>query len=555
MHGSSSTGKGASTKRSIDRVKGQTAARNWWIQHLLGSPTKQRDPQILRTLDVSQQLRSLAKCMEANKTMAIATENGSAYGKKTERHLADAQSHHAKAEKKTKSNLTRWKPKFTRAGEEYCKAAVLFHQAGNIDECKTNLLKACECFKKKRAWYSAAKTLEQAMMISLNQGDLTAVTELAWRSAALFRKAGQPDSAAQLLERASKSIEVKQPYNSELMLEKAAETVETENRPIQAASYITKLLKIALRKKDKKDAMKKARKLVELYQEAGHKPSTGRSVLGLVILLLDTGLPGEAEIVAREFGNNCTLDQNVLMEDLLDAFDQNDEAKIHKALDNKCLLTLDVEFKPYIDEISLPKSMSTLGIRPRSRSRRSFAKKSADDKKKEDTPKDNTSTTNTIASSNDEGEKKDINDPSEKTLEKKAPIYDGADLKLGDEKKDKVAAMPKTKIPQGRKLKNPLVKMKTQSDFGLRNKKSDRDQPSAYIDVTTDSIERHRPSQLPPPAVYVDVEGVDPLQPAYMGMTAEQWREFKRANAQDDIDAGFDMDGIGGGDFNDDGGF
>ena len=64
------------------------------------------------------------------------------------------------------------------------------------------------------------------------------MTELAWRSAALFRKAGQPDSAAQLLERASKALREKQPENSVLMLEKAVETVETENRPIQVGENI-----------------------------------------------------------------------------------------------------------------------------------------------------------------------------------------------------------------------------------------------------------------------------------------------------------------------------
>lgn len=444
----------------------------------------------------------------------------------------------------------------------------------------------------------------------------------------MFRKAGQPDSAAQLLERASKAIETKQPYNSELMLEKAAETVETENRPIQAASYITKLLKISLERRDKRDAIKKSRKLVELFQvrniilyrlpislrsllnisyfvqEAGHKPSTGRHVLGLVLLLLDSNLPGEAEIVAREFGNNCTLEQNVVIEDLLDAFDQNDETKvrcprqknilrlkmssllnlriiqkpnptlantearlffqIQKAMGNKCLLTLDVEFKPYIDDLSLPKEMATLGIRPRSRSRRSFAKRSSEDKKPEESAaKDNTSTTNTVASSSDETEKKELAEgkliEAGEAAQKKAPIYDGADMKLEDdekesEKKDKMADLPKSKIPTKGKQRNPLVKMKTQADFGNNTPK--KREPSAYIDVTTDSIERHRPSKLPPPAVYVDVEGVDPLQPAYMGMTVEQWREFKRANAHEEMDAGFDMGGIGGGfDDGDDGGF
>ena len=50
------------------------------------------------------------------------------------------------------------------------------------------------------------------------------------------------------------------------MLEKAAETVESENRPIQAASYTTKLLRMALDRNAKEEAAKKARKLVELYQ-------------------------------------------------------------------------------------------------------------------------------------------------------------------------------------------------------------------------------------------------------------------------------------------------
>lgn len=181
--------------------------------------------------------------------------------------IKEAREHLIKAERSTKPNLTRWKPKLATAGDEYCRAAILFYQAGEIEASKANLLKACECFKKKRAWYSAAKTLEQAMAITHKQGDLATMTELAWRSAALFRKAGQPDSAAQLLDRASKALEQKQPSNAILMLEKAAETVETENRPIQAAAYVSKMLKMILQEnKDKEDALLKARKLVELFQ-------------------------------------------------------------------------------------------------------------------------------------------------------------------------------------------------------------------------------------------------------------------------------------------------
>ncbi len=72
---------------------------------------------------------------------------------------------------------------------------------------------------------------------------------------------------------------------------------------------------------------------------------------------------------------------------------------------------------------------------------------------------------------------------------------------------------------------------------------------SAYIDVTTDSLDRHRPDNLPAPAVYMDVTGIDPIQPAYMGMTVEQARAFKRSHAADEEEAAmgsFD-DALGGG--------
>ena len=53
---------------------------------------------------------------------------------------------------------------------------------------------------------------------------------------------------------------------------------------------------------------------------------------------------------------------------------------------------------------------------------------------------------------------------------------------------------------------------------------------TAYVDVTNDRMIYHAGAgrNLPAPAPYVDVTGIDPLQPAYMGMTIEQWRAHKR---------------------------
>ena len=87
------------------------------------------------------------------------------------------------------------------------------------------------------------------------------------RAASLYRKSGHPDNAAGLLESmAGWLASVDDATGTVLFLEKAAETVETESRPFQAACYTSRLLAMALAKNDLKLAVTRARKLVFLYQ-------------------------------------------------------------------------------------------------------------------------------------------------------------------------------------------------------------------------------------------------------------------------------------------------
>jgi hypothetical protein len=60
----------------------------------------------------------------------------------------------------------------------------------------------------------------------------------------------------------------------------------------------------------------------------------------------------------------------------------------------------------------------------------------------------------------------------------------------------------------------------------------------ACIDIATDSLDQHLAINLNPAssaAAYVDVTGVDPLQPKFMGMTTDQWREYKRSQSTHDF--------------------
>ena len=57
-------------------------------------------------------------------------------------------------------------------------------QAGKEDEAQTDLLNACECYKKKRAWFSAAKALEQVITICLKKNHINS-TENETKSAVM----------------------------------------------------------------------------------------------------------------------------------------------------------------------------------------------------------------------------------------------------------------------------------------------------------------------------------------------------------------------------------
>jgi len=71
-------------------------------------------------------------------------------------------------------------------------------------------------------------------------------------------------------------------------------------------------------------------------------------------------------MVAREFGtNSCTPEQNVMIEDLLDGFDQNDGDKIRAALKSKCVSALEREFRLLADDIDLDPEAAKMGCRPR----------------------------------------------------------------------------------------------------------------------------------------------------------------------------------------------
>ncbi|XP_026741741.1 gamma-soluble NSF attachment protein-like [Trichoplusia ni] len=78
----------------------------------------------------------------------------------------EAREHIKAAEKFLKTSLLRWKPDYDSAADEYSQAAQCFRIARDMENSKECHLKASENYKKNRAFFHAAKALENAIIVS-----------------------------------------------------------------------------------------------------------------------------------------------------------------------------------------------------------------------------------------------------------------------------------------------------------------------------------------------------------------------------------------------------
>ena len=120
------------------------------------------------------------------------------------------------------------------------------------------------------------------MNIVRDMDQLDEVEDLASRGGLLYRQAGSPESAAQLLVRAAKLLEVKDPARSVSLYQKAADTVSTEDRSTEAGQHLEQAAKLCVRTAQHDRAADLLEAALGCYSEAA-SPAVG-SPYGRVVL-------------------------------------------------------------------------------------------------------------------------------------------------------------------------------------------------------------------------------------------------------------------------------
>lgn len=267
---------------------------------------------------------------------------------------AEAEEHVRKADKALKTSFTKWTPDHDSAGDDYSKAATCYKVAKFHAEALDCLEKACECYKQCRSLFHAAKVLETSVLVCRDSEKFDLIPELASRGALLYRQHGSPESAAQLLEKAAKILEPRDPATALKLYEKAAETVMTEDRPKQAGEYMSKVSRLQVKGEMWEKAARSLEESIKLMIEAGSEMTLGRTVVSLVLVHLVREDGVEAAKVFQVWGGYCDPDQTTACHQMIDGFNDEDPDRAKQGLSAHCHGALDVEFQRIIKIIKIP---------------------------------------------------------------------------------------------------------------------------------------------------------------------------------------------------------
>lgn len=268
--------------------------------------------------------------------------------------IEEANEHIRQAEKALKPTLLKWRPDYEVAADEYSHAATCFRIAKSYAQCKDCLVKAADCYKQTKAWFHAAKSIEQALLICKEMGDLSEVSKLAHSACSLFQQHGSPESGVTALDKGAKMLEATQPQQALELFKRAADIIMGEDSPRHAAEYMSKAARLLVKLQMYDEAADAIRREIGMYQEIKLWQSLGRLTVALVLVQLARGDQVAAEKAFKEWGNYCEPPEVQTLEMLLQAYDNEDANAARAALNSPFIKHMDVEYAKLARGLPLP---------------------------------------------------------------------------------------------------------------------------------------------------------------------------------------------------------
>ncbi|CAH2215903.1 jg15196, partial [Pararge aegeria aegeria] len=105
------------------------------------------------------------------------------------------------------------------------------------------------------------------------------------------------------------------------------------------------------------EALDSLRREIGFHQESGNIMAVGRLTVAIVLVQLARGDAVAAEKAYKEWGNNCEAPEMQTIEQLLQAFDEEDRESAQRALASPFIRSMDVEYSRLASTIPLPEAL------------------------------------------------------------------------------------------------------------------------------------------------------------------------------------------------------
>ncbi|CAG4977731.1 unnamed protein product [Colias eurytheme] len=271
--------------------------------------------------------------------------------------IMEALEHCKAAEKYLKTGLLKWKPDFDSAADEYSQAAQCYRISREMKKSMECHMKASELYEKNRAFFHAAKAIENAIIVSKELTSPEELYNMACNSSNLYQQHGSGDAGANVLDKVAKIIEERTPELAVKLFQQAADVSSVESSQHQGTEYISKASRLLVKLERFDEAVDSLRREIGFHLEGGNTAAVGRLTVAIVMVQLARGDAVAAEKAYKEWGNYCEMPEMQTLEMLLQAYDEEDREAAIRALASPFIRSMDVEYARLANSIPLPESI------------------------------------------------------------------------------------------------------------------------------------------------------------------------------------------------------
>lgn len=182
---------------------------------------------------------------------------------------------------------------------------------------------------------------------------------LAERACNLYQQHGSPESGVSVLDKAAKILEDSLPDQALALWQRAVDITSIEDSNRQSTEFASKVARLMVKLGLYDQAADAIRREIGLHQQVEAYGLIGRLAVALVLVQLARGDYVAAEKAFKEWGNCCDPPEVQTLEQLLQAYDEEDPDLAQQALHSPFIRHMDIEYARLANTLPLPKGIST----------------------------------------------------------------------------------------------------------------------------------------------------------------------------------------------------